>query len=75
MITIQCILYFLLNIDPCEPTWTRFGVYCFKRLKQNNPGVSFSDGRTLCSHENALVMMPHSQSEAEKITITLDCGE
>ncbi|CAC5384692.1 unnamed protein product [Mytilus coruscus] len=55
----------------CESGWTNFGNHCFKRLRLKSSGVNFSNGRILCSNENAFVMMPRSQSEASEIATNL----
>lgn len=58
----------------CGPGWLIDGTQCYKKLRHSDFGVNFSDARTLCRNENADVMMPQSQSEANVIVNRFDCG-
>lgn len=63
-----------LNIGNCDPGWDKIGTMCYKRLRHLSSGLRFKDAKILCSTENAYIMMPQSQIEAQSITSALDCG-
>ncbi|VDI24936.1 Hypothetical predicted protein [Mytilus galloprovincialis] len=58
----------------CDPGWDKIGTMCYKRLRHLSSGLRFKDAKILCSTENAYIMMPQSQIEAQSITSALDCG-
>ncbi|CAC5407310.1 unnamed protein product [Mytilus coruscus] len=58
----------------CESGWEIFGAQCYRRLRKHGSGATFKDAKTLCSTENAYIMMPQSQNDAGSIATTLDCG-